>query len=323
MVVGHKKQWDFLTKAYKSGLLPHALLFSGPEKIGKKTLAMEFVKFLNCLNPSKKDKACGVCENCVAIDKKIFPDVVFLEPDQGEMKIAQIRNIIWSLSLKPYFSKNKMAIVDSADLMNQEAQNCFLKFLEEPKGDTSVILISSRPDALLTTILSRVQKINFFLIPEQEIKGHLLKSNNNLKEIDRAISFCQGKPGRAKEFLENPAKAEAEEKAISDFLSLARSNFAVRFSYVKKTMGEEQDSAKERVKEILDSWLNYLRMALLGKTFQVATDSLKNNDLRTFMKNHSRFEIAKILRALELAIYFCSSTNANQRLVLENFLIKL
>ncbi len=150
----HQKQWQFLIKSAKLGKLPHALLFYGQERIGKKALAIEFAKFFIGQD----------------IEKGIHPDFILVEPTGKEIQISQIREIINKFSFKPYLADFKLAVIDNAHLMTSEAQNCFLKFLEEPKDKTFLILISAYPLLLLPTILSRVQKIRFYQTKEFKIE---------------------------------------------------------------------------------------------------------------------------------------------------------
>ena len=144
MIIGHKNQWNFLKKSAELDRLSHAYLFSGENQLGKKTLAIEFVKFLNCSAKDFSEKPCQVCRNCQDVQKKAHPDFVLIEPENShkEIQISQIRNLIWKLSLRPYSAVFKVAILDKAHSMSQEAQSCFLKLLEEPKGKALLILIT-------------------------------------------------------------------------------------------------------------------------------------------------------------------------------------
>lgn len=148
----YKKQWDILVKSAKMEYLPHALLFWGEEGIGKKEFAVNFVSSIIKENPG-------------------HPDFILLEPkkidsikssEKALIQISQIREIIEKLSFKPYSSDRKFAIIDRAHLMAKDAQNCFLKFLEEPGEKTHLILLTEYPNLFLPTILSRVQKIRFY-----------------------------------------------------------------------------------------------------------------------------------------------------------------
>lgn len=170
-----QKQWDFLSKSFELGKLPHALLFFGQEKIGKKDFALKFINSVLKENPG-------------------HPDFIFLD-SQKEIQIAEIRNLIEKLSFKPYSSPQKFALINNVHLMGKEAQNCFLKFLEEPTDKTHIILITQYPDILLPTILSRVQKIRFY-----PSKGF---------------------------------KIEQDEKIISELLRISKSDLADRFKFAK------------------------------------------------------------------------------------------
>src|SRR3989344_4907934 len=175
MLVGHQKQWDFLRKKFELEKLSHAYLFVGEEQLGKKKLAKEFVKLINCLSAqvdlSFEQKPCEICKNCQAIERENYPDalMVNLKSDKQEIEISQIREALNFLSYKSYYGSFKAVIIDGAEKMNQEAQNCFLKTLEEPKGKTILILISSHPEVLLPTIISRCQIIKFFPFEKYKI----------------------------------------------------------------------------------------------------------------------------------------------------------
>lgn len=169
----HKKQWEFLKNKFETGQLGHAYLFGGQDDIGKKEFAKELVKLVN-----------GNIETSnIAIQKQQFPDLMVIDSinskssidnqkDMMEIDVAQIRDANNFLNYKSYYGAYKTIIIHNAERMNKEAQNSFLKTLEEPKGKTLIMLLSSKPDALLPTIFSRCQMITFSgsqhesLIPE-------------------------------------------------------------------------------------------------------------------------------------------------------------
>ena len=173
----YKKQWNLLNNALKLGRLSHALLFYGQKGLGKKDFALDFAKHL--LGGGKEN---------------IHPDFILLDSAE-EIKISRIKDLIKKLSFKPYSAPCKIAVINNAHLMNKEAQNCFLKFLEEPGEKTHLILITQYPDLLLPTILSRVQKIRFY----------------------PAGSF----------------KPKEDEELISDIIKISQSDLAERFKTAK------------------------------------------------------------------------------------------
>ena len=156
-------QWEFLKGKFEAGQLGHAYLFSGPKESHKEDFAKEFTAFINK----------GIGGSDLPIEKEQFPDLLVVksqnsdssiknEKDMMEIDVAQIREVNNFLSLKSYYGGFKTVIIENAERMNTEAQNSFLKTLEEPKGSTLIILISSKPELLLPTIFSRCQTITFF-----------------------------------------------------------------------------------------------------------------------------------------------------------------
>jgi len=230
-IINHQKQWDFLIRKFESNQLSHAYLFSGFKNLGKKKFAKEFIKLINC---SSENPPCQKCFSCQSIEKEIFPDFKILREisekdsnseNQEEIKISQIRDVQKFLSYKPYYGRFKSVLVENAEKMNQEAQSCFLKTLEEPRGDTIVILLSSKPNLILPTIHSRCQVIKFF-----------------------------GKPIFTKENIDR------QNKIFQDIIKIIPLTFAEKFKYTKSF-----DFEKQNLSEVLEVLQKYFRDALLAK----------------------------------------------------------
>ncbi|HDL74859.1 MAG TPA: DNA polymerase III subunit delta', partial [bacterium] len=190
MILGHQKQWQFLKGLIKLGNIPHAFLFSGPSEIGKKTLAMEFLKLLNC--EKSKGFSCQNCRSCKDIEKKVHPDVRILEHQEKDINIDQIRELKSYLSLSPHSAIFKSVIIDQAHSLNRQAQSALLKLLEEPKGKTIFILITEYPEMLLDTILSRCEILKFYLVSDKEIKDYLKNQKIPEKAQERLLSMSFG-----------------------------------------------------------------------------------------------------------------------------------
>jgi DNA polymerase-3 subunit delta' len=208
----HQKQWEFLKNKFEQGQLSHAYLFSGIENLGKKEFAEKFAEFVGCKFP-----------DLMIVGEQSKRDPKF--GDGGEIKISQVRDVQNFLSYKSYHGNYKIVIVNEAEKMNQEAQSCFLKTLEEPKGKTILFLVSSKPEILLDTIRSRCQQINFF-----------------------------GKPTESKEQIEK------EKEILTEFLKVAGVSLAEKFKYAKAL-----DFEKQNLSEILSSFEKYTRYLLLKK----------------------------------------------------------
>lgn len=337
MLIGHKKQWNFLRKKFESDQLAHAYLFSGEEKIGKRTLAKEFVKLINCTyskyndrqNLSIKEKFCGQCENCKSIEKENFPDLLVVksensadslreEADKIEIKISQIREALNFLNYKSYYGSFKTVIIDGAEKMNQEAQSCFLKTLEEPKGKTILILISSHSEMLSATIQSRCQIIKFYSVDQKDIENHLVKIGAKEKIAYTLASFCQRKPGMAVDLFLNPEKLEKEQKTLQELVKVINSDLAEKFQYTKK-INLDVNNLKG-VFEILQRYLRHLLFLKTGAVNLTPKDYFP--EPAGNFKNYSVSKIKEVLKLLEILNTQIALTNASPKLALEILLME-
>src|SRR5215207_8661637 len=144
--IGNLRVVDRLRTKLLEHRFPHALIFSGPEGVGKRTCALMFAKALNCSERGPED-FCDTCNQCRKINAGVHPDVIplSLEEDAAEIKIAQVRVLLQTLGLRPSEGTHKIFIIDPADAMNDSAANALLKGLEEPPSDNHFVLISTAP----------------------------------------------------------------------------------------------------------------------------------------------------------------------------------
>ena len=168
-ILGHERQKEILNRALANGRLAHAYLFSGPDGIGKRLVAMALARAIVC----HEQRGCGQCLACRKIDHQNHPDLHTLEPDGTSIKIEQIRSFQRELNLKPLESPRKICIIEQADTMTVGAANALLKTLEEPRGDTLLILLTAQPNRLLETIRSRCQPLPFTRHPNSRIQAEL------------------------------------------------------------------------------------------------------------------------------------------------------
>lgn len=198
-IAGHKKQLDFLSQAVTSGRLAQVYIFCGPKGVGKKTVAVKLAQLLLC----EKNEACEQCPQCRSFVLANNPDFIDVLSSES-VKIEQIRDLIYKLSLKPYLAKHKIALIDNAENLTIEAGNALLKQLEEPKPNTHVILITSVPDRLLATISSRAQKINFGLVNRQDYE-YLIPQGLTDRQKELVVTLAAGRPGLVKRILADEA----------------------------------------------------------------------------------------------------------------------
>ena len=301
MTIGHKKQKEILKRIIKSKNIPHAFLFSGPEKTGKKKVAIEFVKSVFC------GKLCGECYPCRTIDSGNFPDLAMLSPVENNIEIEQVRELQNRLSLKSYNNSFKVGIIDNAHLMKKDAQNALLKTLEEPKGDTLLILITSYPEMLLPTIRSRLQQIKFSMVSRKEIEDYLVSLGAGIETAKEIAMISSGQIGKAIEFFNEPEKFDLFKEAVKNIEVLCKSQMYKRFEFAK-----EFKENPEEIKGVLDIWERFMRREILLKAYG-SKGSL----------NYSLRKLKEVIDELEKTKYLIENTNVNKKMALENLLINL
>ena len=168
-ILGHEIQKDILKNDVENNQISHAYLFSGPEGVGKKLLAIDF---------AKKILGTDNLNTCV--------DYTFIEklPDKKEILVEQVRNkIVNDVYIAPATCSKKVYIINDAEYLNLSSQNTLLKTLEEPPEYVVIILITSTEKALLTTILSRVKKVMFNKLNSQDVESKInLMFNKKLSQ---------------------------------------------------------------------------------------------------------------------------------------------
>lgn len=173
-VIGNDKNKIFLNKIVKSDNTVHSYMFEGIEGIGKSIFARDFAKMLLCMGDSKTD--CRTCKSCIEFENNNNPDFIQIKPDGKVIKIEQIRQMQEKILEKPIVSDKKVYIIDDADLMTKEAQNCLLKTLEEPPKFVVIILVLSNESKILNTIKSRCMRIFFEKLKNEELNKYAVEN---------------------------------------------------------------------------------------------------------------------------------------------------
>lgn len=147
--------------AIMSNQLAHAFLFAGPSGRGQLAVATWLAMRLLCEAPTVDGEPDGTCVNCVRIANNEHPDVLVVRPEGKSLKIDQIRALKDEFSKKAVESNQKVFIIVGADTMTTSAANGLLKFIEEPEGSQTAILLAEHRSQMLPTIISRTQVIEF------------------------------------------------------------------------------------------------------------------------------------------------------------------
>lgn len=215
----HQANWERLQDARNKGRLPHALLLTGAEGIGKHPFAKRLAQSLLCNQPAADGEPCGNCQGCHLFRAGTHPDYTLIEPEEPgkAIKIDTIREFTGKEGLTSQAGGYKVIIFEPADALNVAAANSLLKTLEEPVPWTVMILITSKPGRLPATIRSRCQKI-LFSTPERATAESWLKEQG----IDKPallLDIASGAPVKALE-MADPDTLGARQSLLDEFYSI-------------------------------------------------------------------------------------------------------
>ena len=256
---GQQHALEYLRRSLQNQRIAHAFLFTGPEGVGKRTTALALAQALNCQETENQD-ACGLCNTCRRIEKGVHPDVHEIVPDGQSIKIEQIRDSIHrEAMLKPLEGKNKIYLLDPAEALTLEAANSLLKLLEEPPAKVVLILITTQPFALLTTIRSRCQEIRFQAVARQ-VLAQWLEARLSCAQA-QAVTLAMLSGGRPAEALR---LADEEQKALrAQVLQIAQKTKELEWEVCAQQVGELRAELPEILMFLL-TWYRDLLVLVQG-----------------------------------------------------------
>jgi len=263
---GHDRVVESIRRALLGGRLPHAFLFVGPEGVGKLAFALKLAQTLLCERvPAAAMAPCGECPGCVQVIGGTHPDLlrVARPEDKHELPIRIIRDLCLDLGLKPARGGRKLAIVDDADDMNDEAANAFLKTLEEPPDGSVLILIGTSAEAQLDTIISRCRVVRFDPLAESELAAVLVEQGvvDDPKDADRLAVLGEGSVARARG-LADPALADFRRSLFDDIAApngFDAPALARRVEAFVKSAGKESAPQRERARLVVGELVRLFR----------------------------------------------------------------
>lgn len=208
-LIGNERIKKWLRRGVSEGRIGQSLLMAGPRGVGKCQFAIALAQALNCERPDAGD-ACGGCIQCRKIERLEHADLrVFLRESQDPsvkkdspsrfIKVEQMRELAEQAQYRPYEGRRRVFIVDGAEWLRHEAANAMLKTLEEPPGTSLIVLITSKPYALLDTIRSRCLMLSFAPLTAEEIEAHLRATGKPEADLHLLARLARGSIGHALE----------------------------------------------------------------------------------------------------------------------------
>ena len=294
-IIGNEKAAEILEKGYQSGKLSHAYLFTGPEHLGKKTLALNFCKML--LSDNRED-----------IQNNLDLTIISPDEDEKQITIEKIRDLGKKMALYPHSAKYKIAIIEQAEKMNKSAANALLKTLEEPSETAILILLTSDSRNTLDTIKSRCQLIKFLPVKKSLLEKFLEDKISDKEEAEKIIEMSGYRPGKMIEFVNDRNKIKEAADKINKISSV-----------IKKSESEKLDEAENISKKELNEIISILNLLtvyfrkFLIKEYKDQNHANKNNLLQI------KGRINLISKTKENLL----TKNVNVKLAIENLFLGL
>jgi DNA polymerase III gamma/tau subunit len=294
---------SFLRKSFERDSLSQAYLFSGPKETGKFDVVIDFVCLVNNLENNQE-----------AIMENKNPDIIIVEPEldvkknkKKDISIDQIKEAVKKISYFSYQAKKKFLVIKDAEKMNQTVANSLLKIIEEPDAETIIILIAFNEENILATIRSRCQKIYFNLENQKGVENYLKKKypEKSQGKIEKAAEFSWGRCKLAEKLLEDEMLLREKEEIFDKFKKALKGGWNEGLNLAEKLSGD-----KESMIEAIEEWIWYLRI-FLKKSVSEKQD-----------KEVQRKVSDMINRLLEVKNKI-ETSNANERLQLENFFVQM
>lgn len=298
-VFGHESVKRELKQALAKNSLPHAMLFSGPEAVGKRALAQ------------------ALASEILGQASEQHPDLHVITHDQEKRDISvdSVRELINVLNLKPYMSSKSIAIIEDAHRLSLSGCNALLKTLEEPTGHSHLILVTSNAHRLPETILSRCQQLSFGLLSGADLKKVLGKIlGETVKNYD--LAFLNG----SLEALELSPLFDRRSLKALDEKELAE--------HIQKTLGEYQ-AARQKIQTMLTKENSIAQAVSLATELaadfneRIIWDSFRAELKQELLKAKParQAQLAKLIRQSALSEKLCAERSANLQLQLTPLLL--
>ena len=318
-VLGHQRPITLLQRAIKNEKVVNSYLFLGSEGIGKKFVALQFAKALNCLGEeAERGDGCDRCSSCKKIDHALHPDVLLIEPEGQNIKVDQVRQLQRDLAYRPYEGKRRTCILTAADRMAPNMSNILLKTLEEPPLHTVIILLANNTRLMLPTILSRCQLIRFNPLPFPLVSNWLTESQGlQVKEAHLLASLSEGSPGKALEIQEEIRQIQREE-LLKDWIGSKSLSPERIGSWVGSLPSE-----RENLLLVLEVAKTLLRDLVMMKTLGKEPHLIHSDLLPVMGPMATNWSLSSLLKRMEVLnqTALAIKANANTGLALEAMML--
>jgi DNA polymerase-3 subunit delta' len=322
-IVGHEWAVALLRSGLAAQRMAHALLITGPAQVGKTTLARTVAAALNCQG---ENRPCGDCPSCRKVARGVHPDVRLVLPEASKsgreavLKIDQIRELQREAALAPVEGRAKVFLLREVDRANLPAANALLKTLEEPPAQVVLLLTSTRPHALLPTIVSRCQTLQLRPLP-LDLVAQVLQTRWGVDppEADLLARLSGGRIGWAVARLADNGVREERIRRLEECQELAGDGPVGRLAYAERL--SRSPAAVLPVLALWATWWRDLLLIQLGCTRQI-TNVDQAAVLEDLAARYTHLQVRDYLVRLQAAPAQIGQ-NVNIRLLLEALLLHM
>ena len=268
-LIGHEWAVEMLSRHVAASQVRHAYLLTGPEGVGKRALALQFVQALHCAQPPAPGDRCGSCLPCEQVRTHRHPDLHEVARGESEtlLGIEAIRELRRRLALSSFGGSWRVALLTGFDEATIEAQNALLKTLEEPAPKVVMVLLALQADLLLPTIASRCEVVALRPVPSALIVAALQARGEAAERARLLAALSGGRPGTAIRLASDPEALVVRSRQLEDLRRLLGASRAAQFAYVEGLAGRRRDMELEGKRRealrVLETWLSLWRDVLL------------------------------------------------------------
>ena len=323
--MGHEWAEEMLRQHITGGQMRHAYLFSGPRGVGRRSLALRFAQAINCTQPPAPGQPCGECRICRQIEAMQQADLNILQSTQegDTLKVEAVRDLQHMLSLAPYESNYRVALLLRFEEANANAQNALLKTLEEPNARVVLLVTADDPENLLPTITSRCELLRLRPMAPATLSAKLqtLRSMEQV-QADLIAQISGGRPGYALRLVDTPELLAERQQAMQDCFNLLSLSRLERMVFVESlTKNRVRAEAKGDLRGVLTAWLSFWRdVMLIGLDSPIQLTNLDyQSEIRQVGARTDPQVAARLVAALEHS--FVRLNNANLQVMLDNILL--
>lgn len=310
---------ELLYYSLRNNRLAHAYLLAGPKGAGKKQMALHLAKSLFC--QEREADACGACLTCRRIEGGNHPDVQLITPDGASIKIDQIRALQKEMAMRAVESQHKVYIIEHVDKMTTQAANSLLKFLEEPPAGVLALLLTEHSHAMLPTILSRCQIVQFSPLSADSIAQEL-RAEGVLAGMAQVASHITTNVEEAKVLSQSESFAQLRNLVIQLVHECKQRNSSALFTI--HDLLQKSDKIKEELPLFLDLLILWLRDILYVQVGRHA--HLINSDQQDVLQGQALvWTKAELLHGIDLVMETKNriERNANAQLALERLVLQI